>query len=292
LSVLLLIEWGFHLKIAVISGEEKDKGFVFTRQICTRLMKYNAEVLADNKHTQGIALEGVCYLDEESIYRQAELIIAVGGDGTILHAAMRAIDRQVPVLGVNTGRLGFMAGLEVDELDRLSRLFDGSYEIDSRMMLEVKTQSCTGSYYALNDAVISKGELSRIIDITLSCNDREVGSYRADGIVIATPTGSTAYSLSAGGPVVDPGLECIGITPICPHSLISRTILFKPDSQLCLYPHKLDGKDAYLTVDGMNIIKLSDGEKVTISQSHLKTKLVKLKDISFYEVLNKKMTEK
>lgn len=255
-------------------------------------MKYSAEVLANIGHVGSIGLDTLTYLDESSIYKEADVIIAVGGDGTILHAAMQAVKRQIPVLGVNTGRLGFMAGLEVYELDKLKYIVDGQYEIDSRMMLEIKTESRSGVYYALNDAVISKGELSRIIDITLECNGREVGNYRADGIIVSTPTGSTAYSLSAGGPIVDPGLESIGITPICPHSLISRTILFEPDSILYIYPHNIRDKDAYLTVDGINIIKLKEREKVTISRSNLKTKLIKLKDTSFYEVLNKKMNER
>jgi NAD+ kinase len=184
-----------------------------------------------------------------------------------------------------------MAGLEVDELDRLERIFDGDYEIDSRMMLEVKTSS-GGVLYALNDAVIYKGERSSIIDIRVDCNSREVGNYHADGIIISTPTGSTAYSLSAGGPVIDPGLESIGITPICPHSLIARTILFEPESQLCVYPCKLEGKEAFLTVDGQDIIKLESDAFVTVSRSQFKTKLVKLKDISFYEVLKHKMSER
>jgi NAD+ kinase len=276
----------------VISNEDKDKNFEFTRLICTRLMEYHAEVLANIDHADRIAIAGVRYLDETNIYMQADLIISIGGDGAILHAAMGAVIRQTPVLGVNTGRLGFMAGLEVNELDRLIRIFDGNYEIDSRMMLEIKTCSNGDIFYALNDAVISKGVLSHIIDIVVECNSREVARYHADGIIVSTPTGSTAYALSAGGPVIDPGIENIGITPICPHSLISRTILFEPDSHLCVCPVKLQDKEAYLTVDGQNIIKLEEGEKVMISRSQLKTRLVKLKDISFYEVLRNKMNER
>jgi NAD+ kinase len=285
-------EWGITLKIAVVSSEEKDRGFEFTRQICRNLMRYDAEILANDAHRIAIGVSGVKYLDETAIYDEADIIITVGGDGTILHSAMHALRRQTPVLGVNTGRLGFMAGLEVYELDKLSKLIDGSYEIDTRMMLEIHTQFQKDTFYALNDAVISRGELSRIIDITLECNGREVGRYRADGIIASTPTGSTAYSLSAGGPIIDPGLESIGITPICPHSLISRTIIFEPDSVLNVYPLMLQGKGAYLTVDGINVINLSNEEKITISRSKLKTKLIKLKDTSFYEVLNKKMNER
>lgn len=280
------------MKIAVVSNDDKDKGFQYTRRICRQLAGCGGEVLVEKAHAAEVSEQNVRYLDEADLYAQAELIVVVGGDGAILHAAMHAVKRQIPILGVNTGRLGFMAGLEADELDRLPLLLNGGFELESRMMLEIETDARDEVFYALNDAVISKGDLSRIIDITVECNGREVGNYRADGIIVSTPTGSTAYSLSAGGPVVDPMLECIGITPICPHSLISRTVLFEPSSRLCIYPHKLEGKDAFLTVDGMTIIRLTSGERITISRSVRKTKLVKLKDISFYEVLNQKMNER
>jgi len=126
----------------------------------------------------------------------------------------------------------------------------------------------------------------------VTSNGREVAGYRADGIIISTPTGSTAYSLSAGGPIVDPLLESIGITPICPHSLISRTILFEPNSQISILPHNLQEKEAWLTIDGQNIVRLESGAEVFVSRSKLKTKLVRLKDISFYEVLKNKMNER
>jgi len=279
------------LRIAVISSLEKDKNFKFTRQVSSHLLKMNASVFlpASNK---AAAVENAEYLENNLLFDSAELIIAIGGDGTILHAAKSAALKQLPVLGINTGRLGFMAGLEVDELERLEKLFSGDFEIDSRMMLEVRVSGNDGVFYALNDAVVSRGSLSRIIDIMVTSNGREVAGYRADGIIISTPTGSTAYSLSAGGPIVDPLLESIGITPICPHSLISRTILFEPNSQISILPHNLQEKEAWLTIDGQNIVRLESGAEVFVSRSKLKTKLVRLKDISFYEVLKNKMNER
>jgi len=279
------------LRIAVISSLEKDKNFKFTRQVSSHLLKMNASVFlpASNK---AAAVENAEYLENNLLFDSAELIIAIGGDGTILHAAKSAALKQLPVLGINTGRLGFMAGLEVDELERLEKLFSGDFEIDNRMMLEVRVSGNDGVFYALNDAVVSRGSLSRIIDIMVTSNGREVAGYRADGIIIYTPTGSTAYSLSAGGPIVDPLLESIGITPICPHSLISRTILFEPNSQISILPHNLQEKEAWLTIDGQNIVRLESGAEVFVSRSKLKTKLVRLKDISFYEVLKNKMNER
>ena len=279
------------MRIAVISSLEKDRNFKFTRQVSSHLLKMNASVFlpASNK---AAAVENAEYLENNLLFDSAELIIAIGGDGTILHAAKSAALKQLPVLGINTGRLGFMAGLEVDELERLERLFSGDFEIDNRMMLEVRVSGNDGVFYALNDAVVSRGSLSRIIDIMVTSNGREVAGYRADGIIISTPTGSTAYSLSAGGPIVDPLLESIGITPICPHSLISRTILFEPNSQISILPHNLQEKEAWLTIDGQNIVRLENGAEVFVSRSKLKTKLVRLKDISFYEVLKNKMNER
>lgn len=280
------------MKIAVITGEEKDKNFGYTRTVCERLVRLKARVLIPEQNRGYLGLTSVSCLPYGQVYEQADLIVTIGGDGTILHAARDAFARQTPVLGINTGRIGFMAGLEVDELDLLGRLVSGDFAIDSRMMLDIHIPGMDQSYCALNDAVISKGAISKIIDLKVECNGNRVTNYRADGLIVATPTGSTAYSLSAGGPVIDPRLDCIGVTPISPHSLIARTLLFEPDSLICVYPQNLYGRDAYLTVDGLSIIKLESGVKVQISKSRQKTKLVRLKDVSFYDVLYSKLNER
>lgn len=280
------------MKIAVITGKEKDKNFTCTRNVCQRLIRLDARVLVPEQNREGLGLNSVVYLPYEQVYEQAELIVTIGGDGTILHAARDALARQTPVLGVNTGRIGFMAGMEVDELDSLRRLVSGDFDIDSRMMLDIHISGMEQTYCALNDAVISKGTISKIIDLKMECNGTQVTNYRADGLIVATPTGSTAYSMSAGGPVIDPRLDCISVTPISPHSLISRTLLFEPDSHICVYPQNLYHRNAYLTVDGLSIITLESGMNVQISKSRQKTRLVRLKDVSFYNVLYSKMNER
>jgi NAD+ kinase len=239
-------------------------------------------------------MAGLVIMETDELFKQANVITALGGDGTILHVAKKAALTNTPVLGVNIGRLGFMAGIEVDELDGLSKILSGDFTTSDRMMLEINIGQGERkvSYYALNDAVVSKGSLSRIIDIAISCDGRPVGNYRADGVIVSTPTGSTAYSLSAGGPVIDPVLESIGVTPICPHSLISRTVLFAPKTVIGLQPQKLSDKDAYLTVDGQDAVRLENFENIYISKAKYKAKLIKLKDISFYEVLYNKFTER
>lgn len=280
------------MKIAVVTNPEKDDKFIYTRLICSRLKEFGADVLIPSDVWTD-APSTVKTVSKEKIYKSADVIAALGGDGTILHAAKEAAMAGVPVLGINIGRLGFMAGIEVDELDGLKKLTDGDFSIDERMILKIAFKNRPGlSYYALNDAVISKGTLSRIIDISISCNERQVGEYRADGVIVSTPTGSTAYSLSAGGPVIDPVIESIAVTPICPHSLFSRTVLFAPKTVIGIEVKKLSDREAYLTIDGQDSLKLAGNEKVIISKARKKAKLIRLKDISFYEVLYNKFMER
>lgn len=280
------------MKIAVIAGEEKDAHLRYTGETCRRLLELGAQVMVPSQHQEELGLDSVLYRESEEIFREADLLVTIGGDGTILHAARRALARQIPILGINTGRIGFMAALEVDELDELARVVAGDFTIDNRTTLEIRVTGSDYVYYALNDAVVSKGAISKIIDIELSCDGTFVNNYRADGLIVSTPTGSTAYALSAGGPVIDPQIPCIGVTPICPHSLTARPMIFEPEAKLTVTPHRLYGKDAYLTVDGLNIIQLGNGITVHIRRSKLQTRLVRLKDISFSEVLFNKMNER
>lgn len=279
------------MKIAVVANLDKDPELIYTRLICTRLLEFGAQVLIPAKVGTELSIKGLTEMTDQELFDNAEIIAVLGGDGTILHAAKKAAVCGIPVLGVNIGRLGFMAGLEVDELDGLKELIDGNYTIDNRMLLKISLENGK-TYYALNDAVVSKGALSRIIDMIISLNDRPSGKYRADGVIVSTPTGSTAYSLSAGGPVIDPVLESIAVTPICPHSLISRTVVFAPNTVICLQPQKLADRDAYLTIDGQDVVKLESFQKVFISRADHKVKLIRLKDMSFYEVLYNKFTER
>ncbi|HEX2938511.1 MAG TPA: NAD(+)/NADH kinase [Ruminiclostridium sp.] len=281
------------MKIAVVANPEKDENFIYTKLICSRLLELGADVAITPQESDFIKDMQVKVLCKEQIYDYADVIVTLGGDGTILHDAKDAALSGVPVLGVNIGRLGFMAGLEVDELDGFAKLINGEFITDDRMMFQISFDNRPNIYYyALNDVVISKGALSRIIDINITCNGRPVGGYRADGVIVSTPTGSTAYSLSAGGPIIDPVLECIEVTPICPHSLISRTVLYTPQTVIGLQIKRLLEKDAYLTVDGQDAVKLEEYETIYISKAQQEAKLIRLKDISFYEVLHNKFTER
>jgi NAD+ kinase len=222
----------------------------------------------------------------------SDIIITLGGDGTILRVAKQAAFLGIPVLGINVGRLGFMAAIDVDELESLNMLFSGNYTIEERMMLDITTEQNPDTFYALNDAVVSKSAISRIIDIKLESDGRLINNYRADGIIVSTPTGSTAYALSAGGPIIDPILDSISITPICPHSLVSRTILFSPSSVIGISTNIFDDRESYLTIDGQEAFKLRDKEIVTVKKSDTKASLIRLKDLTFYQALNNKLADK
>jgi NAD+ kinase len=275
------------MKYVIVSNEERDINFKFAK--LTRSMLLGAGFDASIIDYANIINNNNSFDTEVA---NADIIITLGGDGTILRVAKQAAFLDLPVLGINVGRLGFMAAIDVDELDSLQMLFSGNYSIEERMMLDIITEQNPDTFYALNDAVVSKSAISRIIDIKLESNGRLINNYRADGIIVATPTGSTAYALSAGGPIIDPVLDSISVTPICPHSLVSRTILFSPHSLIEVSTHIFDDRKSYLTIDGQEAIKLHDNEKVKVKKSDTKAKLIRLKDLTFYQALNNKLAEK
>ena len=234
------------------------------------------------------------YLPLESVYAEADILIVLGGDGTILEAARRAAQRGTPILGVNLGRLGYMAELEMQDLDLLKKLFTGEYELEKRSMLRVELLSggeLRSFCYALNDAVISNGSVSRLVDIELSEGGNSVATYRADGLIIATPTGSTAYSMSAGGAIVDPKVSCVCVTPICPHSFSARPMIFSDQSVLEIRNICAREKMLYLTVDGRMNFELYRNQVVRITKSSMQTKLIRLKPCGFYKKLRQKMSD-
>ena len=201
------------------------------------------------------------FISAEEAYKSVDAVVVLGGDGTILESARRAAPYDTPVIGLNLGRLGYMAELELGELDQLSRLVSGDYKIETRSMINIELVTPEGvvkkNEYALNDAVLSNGSISRVVDIELYESGVAIASYRADGIIVSTPTGSTAYSLSAGGAIVDPRLECLCVTPICPHSLYSRPLVF-PDSACVEIKNTCQReKKVFLTVDGKVNYELS-----------------------------------
>ena len=225
----------------------------------------------------------------------AEMVICFGGDGTILHMAKAAARRNLPILGVNIGTMGFMAELESSEMGKMARIVDDDFTMDSRMMLDVTVQRDRDIIYhdiCLNDVAITKGSVGRIVHLNVKCDGVTAMECGGDGMVIATPTGSTAYSLSAGGPIVEPDARNIILTPICAHSMINRSIVVSDKRTVTVQMIQNARRNAYISVDGGKAIRMNMGDTAIIKASGLETRLVRLNDRSFYDVLNTKFNNK
>lgn len=268
------------------------------KDVAEILVKYGARVFLPSETEKAVSdcvLSGVAFDTEENIASACDAVIAIGGDGTTLNVAKKASSAGKPVLGINAGRLGFMSGIEKNELELLKNLIDGNYKIDSRMMLKAVVYENgvqKSVHHCLNDVVISRGNFARLIDFTIMCDGRNVSDMRADGVIISTPTGSTAYSMAAGGPVVSPQADCIIETPICPHSLMDRSIIFSTDKELIIKASNDMRNTPTMTVDGQEAVDLSPDSEVHITVSDMKTQLIKLKPENFYEILSRKIIER
>ncbi|MBC8534711.1 NAD(+)/NADH kinase [Yeguia hominis] len=280
------------MKAAIFPNLTKRDAKMRTTIIANRLTQLGARVMMHAAMKPYFAGADILfYNDLEDLLIDCDVVIPVGGDGTIIHTARQAAEKGKPVLGINVGRVGYVAGLEVDELDRLRDLVQGNYQIENRMMLNISLfrDGKPVFYRALNDIVIARGALSRILDFSVSFNGNNICSYRADGLIFSTPTGSTAYSLAAGGPVIDPSMECIILTPICPHALFTRTVVFNPDAKLSVHARPNTDSEIFLTVDGENSLQIQPGEMMTVRRSSLSVGLIQLKKRDFYEVVTEKL---
>ncbi len=230
---------------------------------------------------------------DNQIYKLADVIITIGGDGTIIRYAKRAALDNKPVLGINAGRMGYLANIEQNELHLINKLKSGEYLVEKRMMLSIEAYEngkMVGEYTALNDAVITSGFISRIIDVSVGVGGDFI-NYRADGLIVSTPTGSTAYSMSAGGPIIDPLTESFCITPICSHSLSAKPILLGADNEIKIKAHSKKKTDIFLTVDGRKMIALKPYTEIKIKRSSKFVQLIRLNDRSFYKTLSYKFKD-
>ena len=224
----------------------------------------------------------------------ADMVICFGGDGTILHMAKAATRHNLPILGVNIGTMGFMAELESTELDQLSRLSKGDYTLDKRMMLDVSVLQGDKVLFhdlCLNDAVVTKGAIARVVHLSVKCDGVQAMEFGGDGVIVATPTGSTAYSLSAGGPIVEAEANNILVTPICAHDVGSRCMVASEKRVITVELTRNARRNAYLSVDGGRALRLNLGDKTVIRKADLTTKLVRLQERSFYDLVNMKFRQ-
>ncbi len=241
-----------------------------------------------------ICCAGYNHAPIDELYKIADIIVTIGGDGTIIRFAKRAARDGKAVLGINAGRVGYLANIEQNEYNLLSKLKSGEYTIEERMMLDITVKengNIVGEYEALNDVVISSGYLSRIIDVTASVDGGDVITYHADGLIAATPTGSTAYSMSAGGPVIDPSMKCVCLTPICSHSLAAKPILIGGSKEIKLKAYSKKRTEIYLSVDGRKVVNIKPFTEIYITQSKNAVKLVRINDRSFYKTLSLKFRD-
>ncbi len=239
----------------------------------------------------GMYAEGAQRHEAAKLLNECDVLLAVGGDGTIISAAKLAAGLNKPLLGLNAGKLGFTAGLEPEQIGLLPKLAQGRWREEHRMMLEAVLYSDEGQrkFFALNDSVVS-AELAKIVEYRVAIDENPGYLYRADGFIVATPTGSTAYSLSAGGPVVEPTLDCMIYTPICPHSLFNRSVAFAPDTRLVVDIPRNRGR-LFLTVDGDDPVELQAGDRMIFARARRYARFIKLTGNNFYDILNQKLLE-
>ncbi len=226
---------------------------------------------------------------EEELAPRADVVLARGGDGTSLRTARAVGSYQKPILGINTGGLGFLAEWSNQNVAAaLEALKRGDYRLEERMVLQAEIKSSGQKFFALNDMVVEKGEVRRLLKLSLSANGEYTCSYASDGLVIATPTGSTAYSLSVGGPIINPKMALTIVVPVSPHSLASRPLIFEPGDVLEVTLSQPD-KEAFLTVDGQVSIKITSADRLEVRRAPHTIRLVRFKGESFYEVLRSKL---
>ncbi len=281
-------------KVVMTPNPYRDKYFNYAKQAESILKEVGIETktcLAFEVDKTFRLPDNVKIHDLNEEMRDADLLICFGGDGTILHASKAAMKADIPVLGVNIGTMGFMAELESSELEALRRLASGEYTIEERMMLHVVAEH-EGEVVlvedALNDAVITKGAVARTVQMAVSCDGVEIMAFGGDGVIVCTPTGSTAYSMSAGGPIVEPNANNIIVTPICAHDVQTKTVVTAPSRTITVEIGRIGRKNAFLSVDGGRALRLASGDKVTITQSRNTTKLMHLSQRSFFDVMKNK----
>lgn len=287
------------MKIGLIINIDKSQAVVCGKQITALLLQNGAEILLNNSVRELFGLvennSKVEYYDsDEAVIANSDAAVTVGGDGTIIHNAKFAAVYKKPLIGVNMGRIGFVAGLEYHEIAELKKLLSGSFKTQRRMLLnvELKRGENVERFLAVNEAAITRDVLKPIIDISVLLNNERIITYRADGMIFATPTGSTAYSFSSGGPVVEPDMNCILLTPLCPHALSSRQVVFREDAVLTVTVDNADISHSYLVVDGQTSVEIQKGDKITITKAHDYLDLIILKEKNFYTLLNEKLKEK
>jgi len=276
--------------IAIVAKPHTPNIKGITEEIINFLKKNDKNILLEKRAADALCINN--YHSENEIRDSADLLIVLGGDGTLISAIRLLQEKSTPILGINLGRLGFLTDTKIeDATSTLQEVFSGNYMIEKRMKLNIlvkNKENVTFKAQVINDLVIHKGALARIIDIDVTVDNLFMNTYRADGIIISTPTGSTAYTLAAGGPIVYPTLNSIIVTPICPHALSHRPIVLHDTSKLNLKVKDLDDK-VFITCDGQEGKKMDFGEEVYVEKSNSFGNLIVTKHHNYFTLLKEKL---
>lgn len=279
--------------IGLLSNLEKDRIAPLVDEICSWLGNQGITLLKDEKSACGTT-PGTLVCTRQEMVERADCLIVLGGDGTLLHSARLAAPFGVPIFGVNLGRLGFLTEVDIPHIHlALERLLTGQYTIEERMMLEagvIREGQPYEPVTGLNDAVITKGGFARLIVLDTFVDGQHYNTYHADGVIVATPTGSTAYSLSAGGPLVVPDLDLMVVTPICPHALWARPLVIAAGSEVRVTLLSRQG-EVMLTMDGQHGMRLTYGDIVKVRRAEHRAKFIKLNNRTFFNILREKLKE-
>ncbi len=269
------------MKISLIINFEKQNSKSISLKIIKLLREKNVDVCTTAETAAMLRIDGLEIAD--NIFYCCDMVLVIGGDGTIIHTSKKAAEYDKPILGINSGRIGYLATLDQSELHKITEIIDGEYTIDKRIMLDVSVLSkdSESRYTAFNDAVVCKGAISRMIDIDISLDSHQL-RYRADGLIISTPTGSSAYSLSAGGPLLDARLDTVLLTPICPYAYTNKSMVIPSYTDISIKVDTDSSKDAFLTVDGEVAVKIAKNDEIKISKSKTTVNLIRVSSESIY----------
>jgi len=280
------------MKIGIYANEEKDRGFVHLKKLLDAIRRRGGEAIVASGAARAAGFKDSGF-DEEEVLDNSEVIICLGGDGTFLKVARKAYKKDLPILGINLGSMGFLTEVDKNDIDNaVEHILSGNYAVEKRMMLEAVVKrdgNALGCDIALNDVVISRGALSRILHVKTFINDIFVDSFPGDGLIVSSPTGSTAYSLSAGGPIVEPDLDLIIVTPICPHILYSRSFITTGDRSVKAVIDENYSHTAMVTIDGQEGYEARGGDCVEIRKSENVVKLIRINTRNFFNILRSKI---
>ena len=279
------------MTVTIVPNTGKSSAGEVALRAAQILRTHGASVLMEQKWKQDCNIAGVEYLPFEACMEQTDVILTIGGDGTILHVANLTLSYHKPILGINLGRCGFLATCEVDELEtKLSAVARGRYSLDSRMLLYVRVLGDDGwEGHALNDVVVTKGRLQQAIDFSVYCDDILVEHFRGDGVIVATPTGSTAYSLAAGGPILDSQTKGIVVTPICPHSLATPPMVFAQERKINICVGQVADDEVFISCDGDDGYTLRAGATAVVRLSDQNVQLITFSRADQFQAIDQKL---